>query len=148
MSEGLGYQQRIRNWLIECFGIEKADDTMERVWRFTEEALELGQSLGMSQTDAMELVSYVYGRPVGDAWQELGGTMVTLAALCSAPEIDLDMFHEGEAELERICQPKIMDKIRRKQIAKSEAGLATALPGSFTDLVDRQPLGSLLPGAR
>lgn len=91
-----------------------AGDREERNHRFLEEALELVQSLGCSASEAHQLVDYVYGRDVGDPPQEVGGVMVTLAALCLAN--DLDMHANGETELARIWTK--VDAIRAKQAAK------------------------------
>ncbi|MFX5747833.1 hypothetical protein ABTE19_23195, partial [Acinetobacter baumannii] len=75
-------------------------DLPERNHRFFEEATELVQSTGMTQSEAHQLVDYVYGRPVGEPVQEVGGVMVTLAALCLAAK--MDMHAAGETELARI----------------------------------------------
>lgn len=108
------FQQRVLNWLMECFSMEICRDTQERCHRFTEEALELVQSLGMTKSEAHQLVDYVYGRAAGDMQQEVGGVMVTLAALCSSQ--DMGMEAAGEIELARIWNN--IEKIRAKQAAK------------------------------
>jgi hypothetical protein len=100
----------------ECFGPVISADTVERNHRFLEEALELVQACGCSRNDALQLVDYVYNRPVGEPSQEVGGVMVTLAALCLAES--LDMHGAGETELARISPPEIVEKIRLKQATK------------------------------
>lgn len=115
-SAALAFQQRVQPWLLECFGAEIAADRMERNHRFMEESLELVQSLGCTASEAHQLVDYVFGRPVGDPPQEVGGVMVTLAALCLAN--GLDMHDAGEVELARISVPVLVAKIRAKQAAK------------------------------
>lgn len=97
-----------------CFGKEISGDRIERNHRFLEEALELVQAAGCTKTEALKLVDYVYARPVGELNQEIGGVMVTLAALCLAQH--LDMHEEGERELNRIW--KCIAKIRAKQAGK------------------------------
>lgn len=72
------------------------------------------QSLGCSKSEAMQLVDYVYGRDIGDPPQEVGGVVITLAALCLAS--DLNMYECGETELARIWTK--VEKIRAKQAAK------------------------------
>jgi hypothetical protein len=116
MNRPLPFQARVRQWLLSCFGEKIADDTVERNYRFLEESLELVQSLGCSKDDAHSLVDYVFDRPVGDPCQETGGVKVTFAALCAANGISMDQ--EGEVELRRISAPEVMEKIRRKQLAK------------------------------
>lgn len=82
------FQQRVEPWLLACFGEQIAADTIERNHRFLEESLELVQACGCTQSEAHQLVDYVFGRPVGEVQQEAGGVMVTLAALCRAQGID------------------------------------------------------------
>lgn len=112
----MNFQQRVAPWMQACFGPVISSDTVERNHRFLEEALELVQALGCTSHEAHQLVEYVYNRPVGDPPQEVGGVMVTLAALCLANGID--MHSAGETELVRILRPEVMDKIRAKQAAK------------------------------
>ncbi|WP_063545451.1 hypothetical protein [Pseudomonas putida] len=118
------FQQRVQPWLMECFGAMIAGDREERNHRFLEEALELVQSLGCSADEAHQLVEYVYGRPVGDPSQEVGGVMVTLAALCLAN--DLDMHQLADTELARVWTK--VDQIREKQKSKPQVG---PLPGVY-----------------
>ena len=110
------FQQRVQPWLMECFGPEIAADRTERNHRFLEESLELVQALGCTASEARQLVDYVFGRPLGEPAQEVGGVMVTLAALCLAS--NLDMHGAGEVELARISAPGLVAKIRAKQAAK------------------------------
>ena len=110
------YQKRVTNWIMDCFSMEICRNTMERNHRFLEEALELVQSLNCTALEAHKLVDYVFNRPVGESVQEVGGVMVTLAALCYAA--DMDMQSAGETELQRISTPEIIEKIRLKQASK------------------------------
>lgn len=117
------FQQRVQPWMMACFGPEISADRVERNHRFIEEALELVQANGMPRADAHALVDYVYGRPPGVLSQEVGGVMVTLAALCLAN--GTDMHADGETELARINAPEMIEKIRAKQAAKPRG---SALP--------------------
>jgi NTP pyrophosphatase (non-canonical NTP hydrolase) len=110
------FQRRVLDWMMATFSMEICRDRQERNHRFLEEALELVQACGCSTSEAHQLVDYVYGRDQGDINQEIGGVMVTLAALCLAN--DIDMHEGGEIELARIMQPGIMEKIRAKQASK------------------------------
>ena len=94
--------------------MEVCRDRQERNHRFLEEALELVQSLGCTRSEAHQLVDYVFGRPAGEPKQELGGVMVTAAALCWPNELDMD--EAAETELARVW--KKIDIIRAKQLAK------------------------------
>lgn len=110
------FQAAIRAWVIDCFNIEIANDKLLRNHRFLEEALELVQCCGMTQDEAHRLVDYVFDREPGKAEQEVGGTMTTLAALCGAHDIRLDLAAFNE--LDRIRDPKVMEKIRARQSTK------------------------------
>lgn len=108
------YQTRVDEWLHACFTPEICTDKIERNHRFIEESLELAQACGCTKSEAHQLVDYVYGRPVGEIGQEIGGVMNTLAALCLANGFDLDA--EAERELARVWTK--IEKIRAKQAAK------------------------------
>lgn len=108
------FQERVEGWLKACFTPAVRSDRTERTHRFLEEALELAQANGCSREDAVNLVEYVYGRPAGIADLEVGGVMVTLAALCSASQINMD--EAGDRELERNWER--IETIRAKQAAK------------------------------
>lgn len=110
------FQDRVAPWMQECFGPEISADRLERSDRFIEEALELVQACGYAHDRAHALVEYVFNRPIGHAPQEVGGVMVTLAALCLAH--GFDMHAEGKTELARISEPEVIAKIRAKQAAK------------------------------
>ena len=112
------FQRNVERWVKTCFGLEIANDLPERNHRFLEETLELVQSCGMSSDDAHRLVDYVYSRPVGINFQEVGGVLVTLTALCGAQHIY--MGEAAEAELTRIEKQDVMEKIRAKQATKPQ----------------------------
>jgi len=116
------FQSRVQPWMMACFGDVISADVMERNHRFLEEALELVQACGATAAEAHQLVDYVYGRPVGEKSQEVGGVMVTLAALCLAQ--GMDMHAAGETELARIWTK--VEAIRAKQAAKPQF---SPLPG-------------------
>lgn len=106
------FQARVQPWLVACF-VESVENG-ERNHRFLEEALELVQACGCTQSEAHQLVHYVYGRPVGQPHQEVGGVMLTLAALCLGQ--GLEMHTNGETELKRVWTQ--VEEIRAKQATK------------------------------
>lgn len=108
------FQRRAGNWVSTALGDECANSRKERNHRFLEEALELVQSLECTRAEAHMLVDYVFDRPTGETPQELGGVVITLAALANAA--NLSAADCGEAELTR-CWGNI-DKIREKQKGK------------------------------
>lgn len=129
------FQERVKPWMMACFGPEISGDIRERCHRFFEEAGELCQAAGMSAEDAFALVAYTWGRPVGKVRQEVGGVMTTLAALCLAAGVDMD--DAADEELARIWM--IIDIIRAKQQSKRKLfpnNPATPLPGAAPDHPD------------
>lgn len=122
------FQARVRSWLLNCFGPLIAADTGQRNQRFLEESLELVQANGLTEDEANELVTYVYNRPAGERFQEVGGVMVTLGALCQS--IEIEMMQAGEVELARIEQPEVMQAIQAKQLSKPAM---SARPGVYPE---------------
>lgn len=108
------FQQMVTAWAIRCFGTKDATDKSLRNHRFLEEALGLVQALGTTKEEANKIVDYVYGRPIGDPVQEVGGTVLTLAVLCSANKIDLS--DAGNKEIVRVNDK--LEEIQRKHAAK------------------------------
>lgn len=119
------FQMDVNKWLIDCFGEETANSIPDRNWRFLEESLELVQSTGCTKGEAHALVDYVFEREVGEPFLELGGVMITLAALCYATHLKFP--DAAQQELARITEPRKMAAIRAKQASKL-AG--QPLPGS------------------
>jgi hypothetical protein len=127
------FQDGVAPWMAACFGSTISADTVERNHRFLEESLELVQACGCSREDAHTLVDYVFGRNVGEKRQEVGGVMVTLAALCLANGVD--MHEAGDAELTRVWQK--IDQIREKQLTKPK-GSPLPAERSVADIADRE----------
>jgi hypothetical protein len=119
------YQGAVCRWVRSCFSAAVAKDVRERACRFLEEAVELAQSCELTREDAHTLIDYTFDRPVGQREQEVGGTMVTLAALCSA--LRINMRREGWVELKRISDPEVIKKIQAKQATKVHS---SPLPGA------------------
>jgi hypothetical protein len=114
MNKEVSFQIRVNDWIQYCFGPEIGTDKRERNHRFIEEALELVQTSGCSKSEVLQLVDYVFNRPIGDQIQEIGGVMTTLAALCNTYNINL--IGAADKELERCWL--LSNKIRAKQAAK------------------------------
>lgn len=123
MSGMLKFQQDVAAWCRRCFGLSVYSNRSERAHRFCEEALELVQAAGVSKDEVRQLLNYVFDRPVGELKQEVGGTMVTLAAMCQVYGIKLN--EAATQELHR-CELNI-EKIRLKHASKPSFG---PLPGS------------------
>lgn len=122
------YQQLVGHWLFDLFPFEVANSLQERCFRFFEEASELVQSLGMTYGQAIDLITYVWQRPIGEPRQELGGVMVTLNALAYVGCLDV---HEcAYSELARVNDPLVRSKIKAKQASKP-ANVISSLPGQL-----------------
>lgn len=128
------FQSDVATWMGQCFPPSLSSNMTERGDRLLEEVLELLQAHGYDSARVPTLVNYVFGRPVGEPAQEVGGVMVTLAAYCSVA--GLSMQADGQAELDRINQPEVMARIRAKQEAKDALHFDTPLPG-----IAREPVG-------
>ncbi|WP_428414894.1 hypothetical protein [Pararhizobium sp.] len=113
---GRTYQARVQEWTTACFPPSAQGDVSERAHRFLEEAIELAQASNCSRDEALALVDYVFSRQEGEAFQETGGVLVTLAALCNASNVDME--RAGEQELSRNWSR--IDKIRAKQASKPQ----------------------------
>lgn len=150
-AEDASFQARVVEWAKACFGDAVAGDMLERADRFFEEAAELYQAaaearraraatfdpaldgagekalaLEEARRRAHQLVDYTFARDVGHLGQEMGGVLLTTAALAGA--YDLDMHAEGETELCRVLGK--IEKIRAKQAAKPSG---SALPQTWSD---------------
>lgn len=119
----MNFQARVNAWIIACFGSIISYDKVERNHRFLEEALELAQACDCTKSEAMQLVDYVFSRPTGAKYQKVGGVMVTLAALCTAH--DLEMHDAGNDEVNRVWHK--IDEIKAKQAVKPKH---SPLPGN------------------
>jgi NTP pyrophosphatase (non-canonical NTP hydrolase) len=128
-------QEEVNHWMLACFGPQISADKLERCDRFIEEALELVQASGYSKDRAYKLVDYVFDRPEGEINQEVGGVLITLAALANANNISLQA--EALFELARVW--KIIDKIRAKQASKPTG---SALPTPTSPSSSQSPASS------
>ena len=108
------FQAKARAWMRACFGEDALVARSTRAKRFTEEAIELAQACDLTEDQVIQIVKYVYNRPVGGRVDETGGTLITLACLCASYGIDMDMAAEG---ILAGCWQRI-DRIREKDAAK------------------------------
>ncbi len=143
---GQTFQAGVAEWMGQCFLPSLYNNMTERGDRLLEEVLELLQAHGYDKARVPTLVAYVFGRPVGEPAQEVGGVMVTLAGYCWVA--GLDMHVAGDAELTRINQPEVMAKIRAKQEAKNALHFDTPLPGNAVAPAQAVDLGQMPLGIR
>ncbi|MGI2031963.1 hypothetical protein ACRQ1B_06175 [Rhizobium panacihumi] len=115
-------QRDVLQWIVATFGdLPNFDplDEKERARRFLEEALELGQALGLEVDDVQRISSRVYSRLPGLPSQEVGGVCVTLMGL--AQVLGLSVYDEEIREFSRVTKvDKATFQARHK--AKMEVG--------------------------
>ena len=113
-------QAAVLDWVRTTFGPATLTGS-ERAMRVLEEALELFQAEGLDLDKALAIARHVYGRPLGDPAQEVGGLGVTLLAYCGAKGISAD--GEEARELERVLA-KDPEHFRARHNLKADAGIA------------------------
>ena len=107
-------------WAIRTFGPVAANRD-ERAARFIEEALELVQSEGLSESTALRIVWRVYSRPAGDIAREIGQAMACLE--CLAENIGLSADAEAHKEFGRV-QSIPQEEWTRRHEAKVQQQIA------------------------
>lgn len=131
-ATNLKLQHRLNNWAEDVFN-DAAFDPVESRDRFLEEAIELYRACGGTKFDIAQIMDYVFNRPDGEIKQEIGGTLLTLMALCTAHNIDL--MNAGETELTRVNDPTVKQKIRTKHLNKPRN---SPLPGQVPSEEDSE----------
>ena len=116
-------QYAVGRWCADAFGAEHASSVPQRGMRLAEEAIEAAQACGLTQEQVHHVVSYVYGRPIGELAQEIGGVSVTLLALCEAAEFSADTVEL--TEIERVLA-KPLEHFKRRNQEKNDAGLVAS----------------------
>jgi hypothetical protein len=110
------FQHRVADWTLRVFGQDYMMDREERALRLLEEALEFGQSMGLSIGEALHLLHYVYSRPAGDPQQELGGVAVTLHAAATALGLHTDQLTDLEiSRIEALPPEKFIKRNEEKK---------------------------------
>lgn len=121
--DSIDLQKRIRRWVETRLGV-KAMKPHERAMRMLEEAIELAQSCGVNVDEATVLVWDVFGKPIGDAAQEIGGAMLTLLA-CA----DGSGYVASECALTEMRRIENLDpdKFRKRQQLNAERGIGAPI---------------------
>lgn len=119
-------QAVVYSWCSAAFGQAHATSVAQRGLRLAEEAVEVAQAAGVDLEQLLNLVRFVYSRPVGELGQELGGVGVTVLALAAAA--DLDAETEEAREVARVLS-KPLSHFHARNEAKNAAGFdANAYP--------------------
>jgi len=110
-------QNSLARWLIEALGEETLRNPQDRALRVLEEAIELAQAVGITESKAREQVAHTYSRPPGDPLQEIAGVM-------NAGFMAAESFRESA---HRLCMKELgrawmhIDLIREKNKTKVQA---------------------------
>ncbi len=115
------------DWAIRCFGLDHVRNIPLRSQRTLEECAELSQALGLSREDAHLTIDKVYDRPVGEAEQEIGGVLHTVAILCESMHVDAEELHEREVR--RVLQ-KSPEHFAKRNQEKLDLGLDASAQSS------------------
>jgi hypothetical protein len=108
------------DWSIRSFGRAHVQDKKVRALRLAEEAIEFCQARDVPIEQMRLLIDTVYGRPVGDANQEIGGVFMT-AVIAAAIE-GLDPEECFLIELRRVLA-KSPEHFRKRNQDKLDLGL-------------------------
>lgn len=117
-------QKAVYQWASETFGAHNAIP-FERALRLFEEATELVQAEGVSEQLLFDIISHVYGKPLGDAKLEAGGVGVTLLAYCESKGISADDAEHKEAYEVLTRDPEYF---RARHNLKADARIALRCP--------------------
>lgn len=115
-------QERAGEWVRKTFGLEILKSKDERAMRVLEEAIELAQATKVDKARVINLVHFVFDKPVGDVAQEAAGVGFTLLAWGDSMELDIATLIEEE--IDRVDDHRLMEKIRKKHDSKVDAGIS------------------------
>lgn len=115
----LDRQRRCMAWAERTYG-ENARSRRILALRLVEEAVELGQTQGLTLKDYVAVLRRVLRRKPGKVKQEIGGLMVVL--YCLAENLGLDVDGCEATEIARVHAAPL-DELQAKQAEKFEQGL-------------------------
>ena len=81
----------VAEWMRHRFPRCAIPDQRDRGFRFCEEALERVQSPGVTRAEVLRLVEYVFDRDAGTPEKVAGDALITLAALCNARGVPMNI---------------------------------------------------------
>jgi len=113
------FQRSAFEWALDIFG-PVVRGARYQAFRLLEEALELGQALGLTREDALRTVDWVFGRPPGSVLVEIGDVRLSLDILAETQGIDC--AHAYGACCLRVSELDPV-KMRAKDQEKIAAGL-------------------------
>lgn len=112
-------QKKISEWATRCFGTDQVSNPKTRGLRMAEEVIEFNQAVGVHPEKLHELIDYVYSRPPGKPYQELGG--VALTSLVAAQSINVSFMTALQIEVDRVTS-KPPEHFAQRNKVKCDAG--------------------------
>lgn len=113
------------SWARRAFGDDHVYNEKVRGLRIAEEAIELIQANGVPKEKALLLIEIVYAKPLGDAYQELGGVALT-SSVYAAAKFNKDIEEVTRVELDRVLA-KPVEHFRKRNEEKEALGLTGAV---------------------
>lgn len=115
-------QSKVAGWLTAVAQSGHDLSIRARTHRMLEEALEYAQASGCAEADAMQLIRYVYSRPIGAPRVEAGDALWTLLGLINAQGYDANtIFQETDK--------RAWDRIESIKQKMASADAWSPLPG-------------------
>ena len=114
------WQRIVFEWGRRAFGEDHMRDKQVRALRLVEEAIEYAQACGVPEEKIGACKNLVYSRPVGAAFQELGGVLVTALAAASSQYYKAEEVLEEEI-LRVLSKPP--EHFAKRNEEKIDAGL-------------------------
>lgn len=118
-------QTRLTAWARAAFGEQHVASIPQRALRLLEESVELAQAAGVDEQLAAKLVAFVYSRPAGELFQEMGGVGVTMLVLAESAGICAETAIDKEAA--RVLS-KPLEHFTKRNADKGAAGF-NIVPG-------------------
>jgi hypothetical protein len=118
------YTHEMGHWCRDTFGDLIYSNKVERAARLIEEAVEVGQTLGIEPPMVHAIVNAVYAKPKGALAQELGGVIVAWAILLSALNLSAAKIM---ADAQSDCWDR-QEQIRKKGAQKVTDGISAIRP--------------------
>jgi len=112
-------QRVVVEWGAAAFGLDQITSVEQRGLRLIEKAIEAAQAAGCDSAMLHKMVDYVFARPSGDLYQELGGVSVCLLAMANAAGFSAD--DAEKLEIARILAKPVATFTERNK-AKNDAG--------------------------
>jgi translation elongation factor EF-G len=118
------FTHEIGHWGRDTFGDLVFSNKQERAARLIEEAIEVGQTLGVEPPMVHAIVDVIYAKPKGALAQALGGVIITWAGLLHALNLSATKIM---ADAQSDCWDR-QEQIKKKHEEKIKAGISLARP--------------------